>query len=298
MVSPSPLDSLIDHLDGWTVATFISSAAGLELRLVDRAAEGSAAMAHARLLLEGDDLPRCHSYLGGPLRSVDEEIDIGGWRIPAASVAEGQILDWAIRVAPGLPPDPVGDPHGATEGLRANGTLIWPPQGDEEGPVYDLDLLDELTHLAFGASRLIVTIETAIDDGQASSSQLFLTPWAAVEARQDTGEFEPGLEVSYFPTSEIVGRLLERSGLARLLSIGKTPAQPQQVTVQITYADDTGLSLGALEWHEGQDSLLTGSDGARSPSAVASEVLAMLPGGDEAAPQAVTTERSVSVRKG
>ena len=298
MDSPSPLDSLIDHLDGWTVVSCTSSAAGCELRLVDRVKEGSAAMVHARLLLDGDDLPRNRAYVGGPLRSGDEEIDVGGSRISTAAVAEGQILDWAIRLAPRLLADPMADPNGTTESLRADGSLIWPPQDGEEGPIYDLDLLDWLTYLAFSASPLIVTIETAIDDGQASSSQLFLTPWAAVEARHDAGEGEPGLEVSYFPTSEIVGRLLERSGLARLLSIGKTPAQPQQVTVQITYADDTGLSLGALQWQEGLDGLLTDSDGTRSPTAVASEVLTMLPSGDEASPGSVTTERSVSVRKG
>jgi hypothetical protein len=279
MSDDGKVQPLLDRLQGWRVVSAIPVAGGLEVRLGHRREQFDA---RAVLLIDDEGSKEVAGrLLDEPLEVTAGGLSLGDITFGIQQVVQGQILETAAWRIPGPPRDPVEHPDVAASGVVESGVLVWPEVDDLPEDHDPAGTLGGLVHQAFAASPLIVTVTRQEPSLEADRSQMFLTPWTAVEARVHH-EHPDSMIVVLFPIGEVLGRLWERAGLHRDLSGATGATDVAETTVRISYADDEGVSLGALGWETTTDGTIVASDGERSAASIAAELLTMLPSAAEA----------------
>ena len=282
METRDPVRQLLERLRGWRVVSSIPTDVGLELRLGDRRDRFDA---RAVLLIDGvepDDVGG--ELLGTSLALADGRFRFGDTVLSVRQIVQGQILDTAAWSVPAPFGDPVEQPEEATSRLVETGQPIWPEAPDIPDADAAAQVLGGIVHQAFAASPLIVSVTRHEPSLGTDRSQMFLTPWTAVEAFVDRAD-PSHMVVALFPIGELLGRLWERAGLHRQLSGSNERSDDSETTVRISYADEQGVSVGALAWRH-TDGVIVASDGEREATSIAAEVLSMMPSSDAAPSEA------------
>lgn len=268
------LDELLRRLDGWKVCSQLPLPGVVQLHLTGPTAARPDVLTRAMVLVEGEG--PTSGVIGVPLRTHEERVSFGDWTLSRERVVAGQLLDTAIIETTGLIVDPLTEPTATSDHILTSGELVWPDVADRPHAYADLDFLAGVTRTAMSASPVLMTVETTAKD-RTDVHHLFVTPWAAMELHlEDTTDHR--IITSYFPVEDAPPRLLERCGVARALTDAGPSGTVRHVTVRVTHFDGDGLTLGALAWEQAADGSMMTSTGPVSPQAIASELLAMLPG--------------------
>lgn len=273
------LGHLLKFLEGWEVAAVIPYDDVTELRLVGRfESELHPAEARGRLWLSGEPDSLVYSPVGAKLGLSSDGITAGDWKIADSRLVAGQLLDWAIVYASDASVDPVVDPVEAADAIVRSGTIVWPTMVDDPDASDGLGHLEGLIRLSLLEPSLVVSMVVEQDSASGVVFDLFVTPYGVVETGRLL-EDDRGMVVSMVPLGDLPSRLLERTGVGRLLGPGDPPWADRSVSVRSTYMDEEGLVAGALAWEESSSGKLFSPEGTLRALSVASELLGMLPGG-------------------
>lgn len=275
------LSDLMARFDGWEVVSAVTHGDMTEIRIastIESAPDWVLARGAVFIAAVPGEI-RDRAVIGEKMIVAEDRVSAGAWEVEASLLVAGQMLESAIVLVPDPKVDPVDEPATAADFVIESGSLVWPTMADLPEELRGLELLEGLTRMAFTQPSLIVSI--AVESGALAGRvwEIFVTPFGAVESEQHRDSNDP-MSVSYFPLSDLPSRMLERTGVARLVGPGSVSSQAQTVVVRSTYMDDQGLVAGALAWEESEDGGLVTEDGEIGSLSVASELLRMLPGGD------------------
>lgn len=273
-MSGATIEGLVGLIDGWELTAVGSGDGVTKLRLasaIPDAPEWFRANATAWV----ESVPSQPPDVGDTLVVSGDRIAMGEWEFPTAELTAGLVLDQAVFVVDQAL-EPVQRPSQAIEAVAAS-TRVWPPEEFVTEHFEDASVQDRLA-MALQAPDFVATVEATGDDG-GTISEVLSNFGAAVEVQRRIGT--DGLAtVSVFILADLPFRVWDRTGIGRLISLGQTRWVGQRVAIRTTFVDNQGMAVGGLEWDESADGTVTTSDGPRQPLAMASEVWAMLPGGD------------------
>jgi hypothetical protein len=269
------LTDFLSQVDGWTILSVRQDEDGTQVRMAGPVSdEATWPRADGMLWITGR--PERGSALLGAQVSVDEAVRAGDWVVDRSLIAGCVLLDLAIVCTVDSLEDPIGQPGAAVNAL-ASATPLWQAPGVSAGNVGGA-MLHLLGRAALLQPVFAATVECSTELESADRVDLLLSPWCGVEVQRAPSP-EAGAAFVFFHPLDLPGRLWERSGLSRLLSDPEADGARRNVSVRTTFVAEQGLVHGALTWQEDAGGVVGTECGPRSALVMASEVLAMLPGG-------------------
>ena len=209
----------------------------------------------------------------------DGDQEAGVWTGADDEVLAARLLDWAVIVSEDLDPDPFFSPRDFVTRLM-RGDLVWPPEVDiGENREALVQVLERVITSAMEAPHMVLTVRIAAGDVDLRHDLFMGTFDSVVVSRHE----DSVLSAAVFPSSDVVSRLLDLTGLSVRLTGERIQPTGQSVRVRISFDDPLGgLYVGGLDWRETDDGrMLSNGQGSEECSAVSlsHQLFALLPVG-------------------